>query len=144
MTISIYTKLYIFLHFKIDSLIAFSIKVEPDLYFKGDIICCYMKCATFQFHVASNYQYNCIILVNVIYLLILVLCVCFIDRCLSFCLLSFFCHSVVCPLRITDSDYPFDIFKLFFQTLVFYVVFCKIIVCPFVLFILDIVLSFLL
>ena len=71
----------------------------------------------------------------------LVLCVCFVDRCLSFCTFSFG-HCVVCSsliygfwlpiwylpsllvlfllvialsglLRITDSDYPFGIFKLF-------------------------------
>ena len=52
----------------------------------------------------------------------LVLCVCFVDRCLSFCTFSFG-HCVVCPsslaivlsvlLRFTDSDYPFGIFKLF-------------------------------
>ena len=36
----------------------------------------------------------------------LVLCVCFVDRCLSFCTFSFG-HCVVC------SDYPFGIFKLF-------------------------------
>ena len=47
----------------------------------------------------------------------LVLCVCFVDRCLSFCTFSFG-HYVVCSSSIyrnTDSDYPFDIFKLFFQ-----------------------------
>jgi hypothetical protein len=38
----------------------------------------------------------------------LVLCVCFVDRCLSFCAFSFG-HCVVC----SDSDYPFGIFKLF-------------------------------
>ena len=38
-----------------------------------------------------------------------VLCVCFIDRCLSFCPFSFG-HCVL--LRFTDSDYPFGIFKL--------------------------------
>jgi hypothetical protein len=33
-----------------------------------------------------------------------------------FVLLSFFIwHFVVCPSSITDFDYPFDIFKLFFQ-----------------------------
>jgi hypothetical protein len=42
----------------------------------------------------------------------LVLYVCFIDRCLSFCLFSFgLVLSVL--LRYTDSDYPFGIFKLF-------------------------------
>ena len=50
----------------------------------------------------------------------LVLCVCFVDRCLSFCPVSFG-HCAVCPssiygfwlplwyLRYTDSDYPFGI-----------------------------------
>ena len=42
----------------------------------------------------------------------LVLCVCFVDRCLSFYPFSFG-HCVVCS-SITDSDYPFGIFKLFF------------------------------
>ena len=53
----------------------------------------------------------------------LVLCVCFVDRCLSFCHFSFG-YCVVCPsiygfwlllwyLRFTDSDYSFGIFKLF-------------------------------
>ena len=59
----------------------------------------------------------------------LVLCVCFVDRCLSFCTFSFG-HCVVCPFvlfllvivlsvlfRYTDSDYPFGIFKLFLQYL---------------------------
>jgi hypothetical protein len=41
----------------------------------------------------------------------LVLCVCFVDRCLSFCTFSFG-HCVVCSS--SDSDYPFGIFKLFF------------------------------
>ena len=40
----------------------------------------------------------------------LVLCVCFVDRCLSFCTFSFG-HCVVCSF--TDSDYHFGIFKLF-------------------------------
>ena len=46
----------------------------------------------------------------------LVLDVCFVDRCLSFCTFSFG-HCVVhlyVLLRYTDSDYPFGIFKLFF------------------------------
>jgi hypothetical protein len=42
----------------------------------------------------------------------LVLCVCFVDRCLSFCTFSFR-HGVL--LRYTDSDYPFGIFKLRFS-----------------------------
>ena len=42
----------------------------------------------------------------------LVLCVCFVDRCLSFC--TFFLLAIVLSvLRFTDSDYPFGIFKLF-------------------------------
>jgi hypothetical protein len=45
----------------------------------------------------------------------LVLRVCFVDRCLSFCNFSFG-HCVVCPtFRFTDSDYLFGIFKLFFN-----------------------------
>ena len=34
----------------------------------------------------------------------LVLCVCFVDRCLSLCPFSFG-HCVVCPFRYTVSDY---------------------------------------
>ena len=41
----------------------------------------------------------------------LVLCVCFLDRCLSFCTFSF---GNCVLLRHADSDYPFYIFKLFF------------------------------
>jgi hypothetical protein len=42
----------------------------------------------------------------------LVLCVCFVDRCLSFC--TFFLAIVLSVLlRYTDSDYPFGILKLF-------------------------------
>ena len=44
------------------------------------------------------------------FMLLYLLYVCFVDRCLSFCTFSFD-HSV--PLRYTDSDYPFGIFKLF-------------------------------
>jgi len=40
--------------------------------------------------------------------------VCFFYRCLSFCSFSF-CHCVAVPLRYTDSDCPFGVFKLFFQ-----------------------------
>jgi hypothetical protein len=42
----------------------------------------------------------------------LVVCVCFVDPCLSFCPFSL---SIVLSvlLRFTDSDYPFGIFKLF-------------------------------
>ena len=41
----------------------------------------------------------------------LILCVCFVDRCLSFCPVL----SVL--LWFTDSDYPFGIFNLFLQQL---------------------------
>jgi hypothetical protein len=43
----------------------------------------------------------------------LVLCVCFVDRCLSIC--TFFLLAIVLSvlLRYTDSGYPFGIFKLF-------------------------------
>jgi hypothetical protein len=44
----------------------------------------------------------------------LVLCVCFVDRSLSFCTFSFG-QCVVCSSSIYDSDYPFGIFKLFLQ-----------------------------
>jgi len=44
-------------------------------------------------------------------LLVLYWCVCFVDRCLSFVL--FLLVIVLSVLRITDSDYPFGIFKLF-------------------------------
>jgi hypothetical protein len=44
----------------------------------------------------------------------LVLCVCFVDRCLSFCPF-YFGHCVVFLLQFTDSDYRFGIFKLFFE-----------------------------
>ena len=43
----------------------------------------------------------------------LVLCVCFVDRCLSFCPFSFG-HCVVCSSSIyTDSDCHYGSFKLF-------------------------------
>ena len=41
----------------------------------------------------------------------LVLCVCFVDRCLSFCPFSF-SHYIICPSSIYASDYSFGIFKL--------------------------------
>ena len=41
----------------------------------------------------------------------LVLCVCFVDRCLSFCPISF-SHYIICPSSIYASDYSFGIFKL--------------------------------
>jgi len=46
----------------------------------------------------------------------LVLCVCFVDRCLSFCpfVLSLLVIVLSVLLRFTDSDYHFGIFKLFF------------------------------
>jgi hypothetical protein len=43
----------------------------------------------------------------------LVLYVCFVDRCLSFC--TFFLSIVLSVLRFTDSDYLFGIFKLFYK-----------------------------
>jgi hypothetical protein len=45
----------------------------------------------------------------------LVLYVCFVERCLSFCLLSLFFWPLCCLffLRCVDSDCPFGIFKLF-------------------------------
>ena len=42
----------------------------------------------------------------------LILCVCFIDLCLSFFSLSLAIVLSI-PLRFTDSDYPFGIFNLF-------------------------------
>ena len=44
----------------------------------------------------------------------LVLCVCFVDRCLSFLL---FLLAIVLSvlLRFTDSDYPFGLFKLLLE-----------------------------
>ena len=53
----------------------------------------------------------------------LIFCICFVDRCLSFCLLFFwslcclfFCLLIIVLsvlLRYTASDYPFGIFNLF-------------------------------
>ena len=45
----------------------------------------------------------------------LVLCVCFVDRCMSVC--PFFRLAIVLfdLLRYTDFDYPFGIFKLFYN-----------------------------
>jgi hypothetical protein len=49
----------------------------------------------------------------------LVLCVRFVDRCLSFVPFRLvIVLSVLLPF--TDSDYPFGIFKLFFQFVFFY------------------------
>ena len=45
----------------------------------------------------------------------LVLCVCFVDRCLFFCTFSFDHYVTSVLLRFTDSDYPPGIFKLFFM-----------------------------
>jgi hypothetical protein len=42
----------------------------------------------------------------------LALCVCFVDRCFPFCTFRLAIVMSVL-LRYTDSDYPFDIFKLF-------------------------------
>ena len=44
----------------------------------------------------------------------LVICVFFVDRCLSFCTFCFG-HCVVCSSSIYDSDYPFGIFELLLQ-----------------------------
>ena len=44
----------------------------------------------------------------------LVLCVSFVDRCLSFCTLYLLVIVLSVLLRFTDSDYPSGIFKLFF------------------------------
>ena len=46
----------------------------------------------------------------------LVLCVCFVDCCLSFCPFSFGQCFLSVLLRYTDSYYPFCIFKLFSHT----------------------------
>jgi hypothetical protein len=44
----------------------------------------------------------------------LVLCVCFVDRCLSFVL--FLLAIVLSVLQYTDSDYPFDYFQTLLHT----------------------------
>ena len=41
----------------------------------------------------------------------LVLCVCFVDRCLSIVL-----HCVICSSSIYDSDYPFDYLQTLLHT----------------------------
>ena len=46
----------------------------------------------------------------------LVLYVCFVDHCLSFCTFSFG-HCVVCSSSIYDSDYPYSIFKVLLHPL---------------------------
>ena len=46
----------------------------------------------------------------------LVLYVCFVDRCLSFCIFFFLAIVLSVLLRYADSDCPFDIFKLFLRT----------------------------
>ena len=51
----------------------------------------------------------------------LVLHVCFVDRCLSFCTFSFAIVLSVL-LRYTDSDYPFGIFKFFFSQNYFFAI----------------------
>jgi hypothetical protein len=43
----------------------------------------------------------------------LVLCACFVERCLSFCIFFFLVIVLSVLLRYTDSDYLFGIFKLF-------------------------------
>jgi hypothetical protein len=48
----------------------------------------------------------------------LVLCVCFVDLCLSFCTFSIG-YCVVWSSRNTHSDYPFGIFKLFVDNFVY-------------------------
>ena len=45
----------------------------------------------------------------------LVLCVCFVDHCLSFC--TFFLPIVLSVLQYIDSDCPFGIYKLFLRKL---------------------------
>ena len=52
----------------------------------------------------------------------LVLCVCFVYRCLSFGPFSFG-HCVVCSSLIYEPDYPFVIFKLFSVTKMEYCVY---------------------
>jgi hypothetical protein len=56
----------------------------------------------------------------------LVLCVCFVDRCVYFCV---FLLTIVLSvlLRFTDSDYPFDIFKDLLSSLClsFMCMFCR-------------------
>jgi len=44
----------------------------------------------------------------------LVLYVCFVDLCLSFCTIFLLAIVLSVLLRYTDSDYPYGIFKLFF------------------------------
>ena len=44
----------------------------------------------------------------------LVLYVCFVDLCLSFCTIFLLSIVLSVRLRYTDSDYPYGIFKLFF------------------------------
>ena len=44
-----------------------------------------------------------------------VLCTCFVERCLSFCTFSFYSVVLSVLLWYADCDYPFDIFRLFFQ-----------------------------
>ena len=49
----------------------------------------------------------------------LVLCVCFIDRCLSLCTFTFG-HWVACSF----SNYPFDVFKLFLMLKMYLLIYC--------------------
>jgi len=44
-----------------------------------------------------------------------VVCACFVERCLSFCTFSFYSVVLSVLLWYTDCDYPFDIFRFFFQ-----------------------------
>jgi len=62
---------------------------------------------TLQKHLSSTPIFSCVHVTRSS-----VLCVCFVDRCLS---LVLFLLAIVffVVLRITDSDYPFGIFKLF-------------------------------
>ena len=50
----------------------------------------------------------------------LILCVCFVDRCLSFCTWFFLAIVLSVLFRYIDSDYPFGIFKLFLWPLLFF------------------------
>jgi hypothetical protein len=50
----------------------------------------------------------------------LVSCVCFVDRCLSFCIFSLAIVLSVFLSYTTDSDYPFGIFKLFLSIILFF------------------------
>ena len=51
----------------------------------------------------------------------LVLCVCFVDRCLACCSFSFGhrVHGLYFQVGFTDTDYPFGIYKLFYVNCLF-------------------------